>query len=158
MFTAISLATANPGAAAESYMSLVGELVGAVEGLRMLRDHCAGAVPEMAVQNARAYEAWVSRNAALLALAKTQRDHADVRIARQAAGNASAPKSTTEIVALFQERLSAQLQRSGTEAQRAMCANYPKLISSSEKRRSEEIEALLNAVTEADRALSRRGE
>jgi len=134
------------GAAGQSYMSLAGELVGAVESLRMLRDICAEVAPASAAQNTRAYEEWAARNSDLLTRVKTQRDRMDERL----------PKSTAEVVALLQSRLSAQLRAASADSQRRLCARYPQLITSSEKDRAGEISALLKVVTEADEVLSLR--
>lgn len=144
------------GAAGQSYVSLVGELVGKVESLRMLRDHCSNAAPQTTDANKRAYGAWAQRNADLLALVRTQRERADQRLAKQAAADPSAPKSMAEIVVLLEQRLSVQLRGANVDAQQSLCAKYPELISSSEKTRSEEIAALLNTVTHADEVLSGR--
>jgi hypothetical protein len=154
-FLAVSLWATDVGAAGQSYMSLVGELLGKVEGLRMLRDHCATVTPED-TETTLAYEAWEKRNSDLLALVKTQREHADKRLAKQALENSSAPKSTAEFIALLEGRLLAELRESDVSSQKAMCAGYPELISSSETARREEIAALLKVVTHADQVLSER--
>lgn len=156
VLVASSMWIASVGAAGQSYMSLVGELVGKVESLRMLRDHCAAAAPETAVKNAKAYEAWAERNAGLIAQVQTQRERADTRILKQAADNPSAPKSTTKIVAILQRGVFAQLASTDIESQRTMCAQYPDMISASEKSRSKEIAALLKTVTHADEVLTQR--
>lgn len=152
-----ALWTAGASAGSQSYMSLVGELVGKVESLRMLHDYCLNASPQTADANKHAYEAWAQRNADLLALVKTQRSHADRRLAKQAAAaGPSIPKSTTEIVVLLEQHLSAQLRGADANTQQSFCAKYPELISSSEKARNEEIVSLLKTVTDADEVLSER--
>lgn len=92
----------------------------------------------------------------MLALVQTQREHADRRLAKQAAADPEAPKSTVTIVTLLEQRLSAQLRGASADAQQGICANYPELISSSERTRNEEITALLNTVAHADEVLSER--
>jgi hypothetical protein len=156
LFAAAVVTPVASNAAGQSYMSLVGELVGEVESLRMLKDICAHSAPETATQNARAYEAWAKRNDALLVSVQTQRRHADVRLAKQAEKNPGAPKSTEEIIALLQERLATQLSQVGPQAQKETCAKYPELISSSEEARTNEILALLKTVTHADEVLTQR--
>lgn len=144
------------GAAGQSYMSLVGELVGKVESLRLLRDHCSSVFPQTMDANKRVYEAWAERNAELLALVRAQREHVDRRLAKQAAADPSAPKSTAEIVVLLEQRLSAQLRGAGLAAQQSFCAKYPDMVVASEKARNEEITALLKTVGHADEILSAR--
>jgi hypothetical protein len=143
-------------AAGQSYMSLVGELVGSVESLRMLRDICASSTPETATQNAKAYEAWAKRHADLLASVQIQRSRADVRLAKQAAANPGAPKSTEDVVAILRERLATQLSLSSPEVRKATCSKYPEFVLSSEKARTDEILSLLKTVTHADEVLTQR--
>jgi hypothetical protein len=156
LFAAALVTPASINAAGQSYMSLVGELVGSVESLRVLRDVCAHSAPETATRNARAYEAWTERNATLLVSVQTQRRRADVRLAKQAEKNPGSPKSTEEIMVLLQERLASQMSQAGPEALKEACSKYPELISSSEKARAAEIQSLLETVTHADEVLTQR--
>jgi hypothetical protein len=155
----VTVAVCTPvvtNAAGQSYMSLVGELVGAVESPRVLRDICARSVPETAAQNARAYEAWAKRNDEILVAVQAQRSRADVRLARQTASQPGTPKSTEEFLALLQEQLVTQLRQAGPKAAKNMCSKYPELISSSEEARAIEIRSLLKSVTHADEVLTQR--
>lgn len=156
LIVAAALAAASANAAGQSYMSLLGELVGKAEMPRMLRDICVDASPETVSQNARAYEEWAQRNADLLSAVKVQQERGDVRLAKQAAQNPGSPKSTREVIAMLQDVLAQQVGQAGPATGKDMCAKYAGQLSSTEESRKAEIQSLLKTVTDADKALSKR--
>ena len=151
------LFSVTASAADQSYMSLVGDLVANVEAPRILRDLCLSDVPSSATANAKAFESWVQGNAELLKLVAVQRERADKRLATQAASNASAPKSTDQLVEILRRNMKSHLQKAeGSEHLTLTCADYPSFLSFTAESRGAKITELLKLVTSADVALSER--
>jgi hypothetical protein len=72
-------------AAGESYMSLVGQLYGAVELPRLAKDYCGSAQPSLKSSITTAYESWERRNESFLTKSREQFSRANARMKKEGA-------------------------------------------------------------------------
>ena len=153
----VALVALGSGAALaeeRSYMSLVGELLGAVESPRMFRDGCAKRVPATSAQNARLYDDWRARHKALLDAADEQIARANERLKKQAAPAAGDPVSNMKESATrtYDEHLDKMTSPEVNE----YCGSYAAFLKFKDDEFKSSVPNLLKVVTEADRALTER--
>ena len=138
----LALVSARAVADGQSYMSLVGELYGAVEFPRMLRDYCGAAQPDTKDQVAAQYESWADRNSAFLKRAREQFARADLRLKDEGASLAQAEGAL-------------QLQFDSVGPAR-VCGTFAALLKAKEEQFGGEIGRLLEEVEFADAELAKR--
>jgi hypothetical protein len=138
----------------QSYMSLVGELLGAVETPRMFRDGCAMRVPATAAERAQLYDEWRVRHKALLDAADEQVARANERLKKQAAPETVDPVSKMKEAAsrMFDEHLDKMTSQDLKE----YCGSYAAYLKYKDDEFKNSVPQLLKVVTEADRALTER--
>ena len=141
---AIAFVSSSGLAAGESYMSLVGQLYGAVELPRLAKDHCGKVQPSLTAPITEAYEVWAKRNAAVLGKAREQLSRADARARKEGVS-----------LSQFDEMLRGQFRSLDAKQ---FCQRYADLLSSKERQFNSDVKQLLDAVTYADAELSKRGE
>lgn len=134
---------ARASAQAPSYLSLVGELYGAVEFPRLLRDYCGDAQPETRAELASRYEQWATSNAAFLTRVREQYSRADARL--QSQGTTLAQLDPT-FVQQFESLGPARL-----------CVSYDATLAAKQAQFAGELAQLLEAVERADAELTAQG-
>jgi hypothetical protein len=153
----LSLAVFGSGAvfaAGKSYMTLVGELMGAVESPRLIRDSCATHFPSSANDNARLYDAWKSRHKALLDSVAEQVRRANVRLKKQGAPGGDEPARA--MVEALGRALEQSLSEMTPDQIAQFCGQYPKLIEKKDAEATSSIPKLLSVVEYADKELTSR--
>jgi hypothetical protein len=132
-------------------MTLVGELVGAVDSPRVVMETCVARKAGRRDQFQPAYEAWRARHAALFTAVDEQLSRADARLRRDNpdAGASSVAAAMTRIL---QRRYDA-LDASGL---RQLCGRYAEMLRAKDVEMEGAIPALLQRVADADRALAPR--
>jgi hypothetical protein len=140
--------------AGQSYMTLVGELMGAVESPRAVRDFCTMRSPATAAKNARLYADWKERHKALLDSIDEQIAHANVRLKKQGApgGDNPAEFMLMSVRSVLEERLDGMSKSQVKD----FCGNYSAMIKSKDEEASTSIPRLLEVVTHADKVLAER--
>ena len=133
------------------YMTLVGELVGAVDSPRVVMETCVTRKAGRREQLKSAYDGWRARHAPLLAQVDEQLSHADARLRRDnpAAGAGSVSEAMTRIL---QRRYDA-LDAAGL---RQLCGRYDEMLRAKDVEMDAAIPELLKRVSDADRALAAR--
>ncbi len=141
-------------AAGQPYMSLVGELLGAVESPRMVRDFCAAKSPATVRENAQAFEAWHTRHTDLLSAVELQVERANQRLKRQ-----GAPGGERPIAALYDlanRQIATVLGGKSAQDIASFCRAYPTWMKTKDNEAATSIPKLLDVVTHADKVLSER--
>ncbi len=133
------------------YMTLVGELVGAVESPRVVMETCVTRKAGRREQLKSAYDGRRARHAPLLAQVDEQLSHADARLRRDnpAAGAGSVAEAMTRILQRRYESLDAA-------GLRQLCGRYDEMLRAKDVEMEAAIPELLKRVGEADRALAAR--
>jgi hypothetical protein len=151
--TTLFAATSAAPALAEDvpYMTLAGELAGAVESPRVVMEACVARKSGRRGDYQPAYEAWRSRHATLLAQVEAQLARADARLKRDnpGAGANSVAEAITRILQRRYESLDAA-------ALRQLCERYPEMLRSKDAEMSGAVPQLLRRVAEAERASAAR--
>jgi hypothetical protein len=154
--TALLLTVLGAGtaiAAGKPYMTLVGELLGAVESPRLIRDFCATRSPSSAHENSRLYDAWKLRHADLLAAVADQVARANVRLKKQGAPGGDEPINA--MLAALERALEQSLSAMTTDQVVQVCGQYSKVIEDKDLEATS-IPKLLSIVKHADEVLSAR--
>ena len=150
----LALVPAFALAEGKSYMTLVGELLGAVETPRMIRDYCAKRAPGTDVEFARLYEAWAMSHKELLGAVAEQLSRANVRLKKQGAPGGERP---IDFIRNFVARQLEQVLGDMTPADLAkFCSAYPQYIEKKDKDAETSIRELLSVVEYADQKLTER--
>jgi hypothetical protein len=133
------------------YMTLVGELVGAIDSPRVVMETCVTRKAGRREALKASYDAWRARHAPLLAQVDEQLSHADARLRRDnpAAGTGSVAEAMTRIL---QRRYDA-LDAAGL---RQLCGRYDEMLRAKDVEMEATIPELLKRVSDADRALAGR--
>ena len=131
------------------YMTLVGELVGAVDSPRVVMETCVARKVGRREQFQVAYDAWRARHAGVLAQVDEQLSHADARLRRDnpAAGTGSVAEAMTRILQRRYEALDAA-------GLRQLCGRYAEMLRAKDVEMDGAIPQLLKRVADADRALA----
>jgi hypothetical protein len=108
------------------YLTLVGELFGAVESPRLIRDFCEVASPSTAKANARLYEEWRSRHKDLLDAVAVQVAHADARLKKQSPP--ADAESFDQMRSNMKNNLEEILRPQTSEEMMAFCKMYPQFL------------------------------
>jgi hypothetical protein len=141
-------------AAGESYLTLVGELLGAVESPRLIRDACATRFPSTAKENSQLYDAWKSRHKALLDSIAEQVRRANVRLKKQGAPGGDEPSRA--MVEALGQGLEQSISEMTPDQIARFCGRYPKLIETKDVEARTSIPKLLSIVENADKELALR--
>jgi hypothetical protein len=149
----LTLASGTAIAAERSYMSLIGELIGMVEGARMVRDVCAVRSPSTAAANSRLLDSWKTRHKPVLDAAASQISSANDRMKKQGAPGENPVKDMlTAGQGLLEKHLAGM-----TPAQvREYCGAYPDLIDLKDREATTSIPEILKLLSDADRAPTER--
>ena len=129
----------------KSYMMLVGDLVGAVEGPRVIQDVCATRFPKRRTEFEEAYAAWRARHADLLKAIDEQVVRANARLVSQGAS------PDTSVVTTVDGILQRQLGPLDTAKAKKLCDSYPQILKTKDGEMTSTVPALLEAVRNADR-------
>jgi hypothetical protein len=130
----------------KNYMSMAGEVLAALEGPRLMNQHCAKAAPEFSAANTRAFRAWLARNAPLFDRAHAELERADRYLALPSTPKDPGLETVDKILARLQGAVSAMLSKNGPAAERRFCRRFPKYLTDNEKATTEEISALLDRI------------
>ena len=153
----VLLAALGSGAAfagGKSYMTLVGELMGAVESPRLIRDSCAAHVPSSANENSRLYDAWKLRHKDLLDAVAEQVLRANARLKKQGAPGGDEPARA--MVDALGDALEQSISEMTPGQVTQFCGQYPKLIEKKDVEATTSIPKLLAVVEDADKDLTSR--
>jgi hypothetical protein len=131
------------------YMTLAGELAGAVESPRVVMETCIARKSGRRGEYQSAYDAWRARHASLLAQVDAQLARADARLKRDnpASGANSVADAMTQILQRRYDSLDAA-------ALRQVCGRYVEMLRSKDAEMADSVPRLLQRVAEAERALS----
>jgi hypothetical protein len=141
-------------AAGKSYMTLVGELIGAVEGPRLTRDSCANHVPSSAHENSRLYEAWKMRHKDLLDAVAEQVARANVRLKKQGAPSGDEP--TKLMIEAVSQRIEQTMSAVTPDQAAEFCGRYSEYLERKDAEATTSMKELLSLVEYADRELTSR--
>lgn len=133
------------------YMTLVGELAGAIESPRVVMQTCLARKSGRRGDYQQAYEAWRGRHAALLAQAEEQFVRADARLKRDNPG-AAADTVTGAMSRILQRRY----ESLDATQLRQLCERYPEMLRAKDAEMQGSVPELLRRVGDADRALAAR--
>jgi len=150
----LTLAPAFALAVGKSYMTLVGELMGATESPRMIRDYCSKRAPSSEAENSLLYEGWKTRNRDLLSAVAEQLARANVRLKKQGAPGGDSPIEFMRKVATQQIEQALGNMTSADVAQ--YCSGYRQLIEKMDKEAETSIRQLLSVVENADQKLTEK--
>ncbi|MCU0759658.1 MAG: hypothetical protein MUF07_10770 [Steroidobacteraceae bacterium] len=145
---AIAMVSVPPGRAEDvPYMTLAGELAGAVESPRVVLEACVARKAGRRGDYQAAYEAWRARHATLLTQVDAQLARADARLRRDnpAAGASSVADAMTRILQRRYESLDAA-------ALRQLCSRYPEMLRAKDAEMTDAVPRLLQRVADAERA------
>ena len=146
-----ALSAGTAVAQGESYMTLVGELVGAVESPRVVMETCIARKAGRRGDLQPAYDGWRARHADLLARVDAQLTRADARL------RAENPDSGARSVADAMNRiLQRRYESLDAAALRQLCGRYDEMLRAKDVEMEAAIPELLKRVGEADRALAAR--
>jgi hypothetical protein len=139
--------SASAAEQSKSYMMLVGDLVGAVEGPRLIQEVCGAKIPKRRKEFSEAYLAWRARHEDVLKAIDAQVVRANVRLEQQ--GAPPGASVVTTIDGILQRRFDA-LDAAKT---RQLCDAYPATLKAVDEEMKSSVPALLEAVANADRQL-----
>jgi len=128
----------------KSYMMLVGDLVGAVEGPRVVQDVCVSRFPKRRAEFVDAYTAWRTRHADLLKAVDEQVVRANARLKSQGAPPEASVVTTVDGI------LHRQFDNLDGAKARKLCDSYPQILKSKDEEMTSTVPALLAAVAGAD--------
>jgi hypothetical protein len=128
----------------------VGDLVGAVEGPRVVQDVCVSRFPKKRAEFESAYSEWRARHADMLKSVDEQVVRANARLVSQGAAPGTTVVSSVD--AILHRRFD-PLDASGA---RKLCDSYPQILKSADGEMTSTIPALLEAVASADQQMSNK--
>jgi hypothetical protein len=135
----------------KSYMTLVGELVGAVENPHLVQEVCVSRFPKRRAEFVAAYSAWRTRHSDVLKAIDEQVARANVRLQSQ-----GAPPGAT-VVSTIGAILKRRFDTLDTGKARQLCDAYPEILKSKDEEMRTTVPGLLQVVTDADRQMSAAG-
>jgi hypothetical protein len=133
---------AEPGG--KSYMMLVGDLVGAVEGPRVVQQVCVSRFPKRRMEFEGAYLAWRDRHGDLLKAVEERIGQANARLAQQGA------PAGTSVVTTIDGILRRQFDTLDAAKARKLCDSYPQILKSKDEEMTSSVPALLEEVSKAE--------
>jgi hypothetical protein len=133
---------ADPGQG-KSYMMLAGDLAGAVEGPRVIRDVCVSHFPKRRAEFEDAYSAWRARHADQLKAVDEQIGRANAQLQKQGA------PAGTSVVTTIDAILHRQFDTLDAAKAKKLCDSYPQILKSKDEEMTSSIPALLQAVSNA---------
>jgi hypothetical protein len=129
----------------KSYMILVGDLVGAVEGPRVVQDVCVSRFPKRRAEFEGAYADWRTRHGDLLKAVDEQVVRANTRLRSQGAPPDASVVTTIDAI------LHRQFDSLDAANARKLCDTYPQILKTKDEEMTASVPALLEAVTNAER-------
>jgi hypothetical protein len=129
------------------YMALVGDLVGAVAGPRVIQDVCVSRFPKRRMEFEEAYSAWRTRHDDVLKAIDEQVVRANIRLERQ-----GAPPGTS-VVTTIDGILHRQFDTLDTARARKLCDTYPQILKAKDEEMISSVPTLLEVVANADRQM-----
>jgi hypothetical protein len=150
----LALAPAFALAEGKSYMTLVGELMGATESPQMIRDYCAKRTPGTSAEYSRLYEGWATRHKDLLGAVGEQLARANVRLKKQGAPGGDRPIDFMRQMAT--QKLEQALGGMTSVDVVQYCSGYSQLIDKKDNEAETSIRQLLSVVEYADQKLTER--
>jgi hypothetical protein len=129
----------------KSYMMLVGDLVGAVEGPRVIQEVCISRFPKKRAEFEAPYAAWRARHADMLKAIDEQVARANARLVNQGAS------PETSVVTTVDGILQRQLGPLDNAKARKLCDSYPQILKTKDEEMATSVPALLDAVRNADK-------
>ncbi len=129
----------------KSYMILVGDLVGAVEGPRVVQDVCVSRFPKRRADFEGAYAEWRARHGDLLKAVDEQVVRANARLRSQGA------PADASVVTTIDAILHRQFDSLDAAGARKLCDSYPQILKTKDEEMAASVPALLEAVTNAER-------
>jgi hypothetical protein len=129
----------------KSYMILVGDLVGAVEGPRVVQDVCVARFPKRRAEFEGAYSDWRARHAELLKAVDDQVVRANARLRSQGAPPDASVVTTVDAI------LHRQFDTLDAGKAKKLCDSYPQILKTKDDEMAASVPALLEAVKSADK-------
>jgi hypothetical protein len=130
----------------KSYMILVGDLVGAVEGPRVVQDVCVARFPKRHAEFEGAYAEWRTRHADMLQAIDVQVVRANARLRSQGAPPDASVVTTVDAI------LHRQFDPLDAGKAKKLCDSYPQILKTKDEEMTSSVPALLDAVTKAEQA------
>ena len=146
----LALGAGTALAAERSYMSIIGELVGMVEGATMVRDVCAVRSPSTAAANSRLHDAWKARHKAVLDAARLKIADANERLKKE---NAAVEDPIKSMVTTGRGMLEEHLAGMTPSEVQDYCGAYADLIGLKDREATTSIPKLLKSLADADKNL-----
>jgi hypothetical protein len=137
------IAAADPGQG-KSYMMLAGDLAGAVEGPRVIKDVCVSRFPKRRAEFEDAYSAWRASHGDLLKAIDEQIARANTRLQRQGAPPGASVVTTIDAI------LHRQFDTLDAAKAKKLCESYPQIRKAKDEEMTSSVPALLDAVTRAE--------
>ena len=129
----------------KSYMTLVGDLVSAAEGPRIVKEVCVSRFPKKRMEFEEPYSAWRARHVDLLKAIDEQVVRANARLVRQ-----GAPPGTS-VVTTMNSILHRPFDSLDAGKARQLCDAYPQLLKVKDEEMKSSVPALLDTVASAER-------
>jgi len=140
-----AMCTASAAEQGKSYMMLVGDLVGAVEGPRVVQDVCVTRFPKRRAEFVDAYTGWRTRHADLLKAVDEQVVRANARLKSQGAPPDASVVTTVDAI------LHRQFDNLDNSKAKKLCDTYPQILKTKDEEMTSTVPALLAAVASAEK-------
>ncbi len=137
-------AATEPGQG-KTYMMLAGDLAGAVESPRVIRDVCVAHFPKRSMEFDVAYTEWRARHADLLKAIDDQIARANARLVSQGAPEGASVVTTIDAI------LHRQFDTLDAAKAKKLCDSYPQILKTKDGEMTSSVPALLDAVTKAEK-------
>jgi hypothetical protein len=144
LLPAAFLSAAEPGQG-KSYMMLAGDLAGAVEGPRVIKDVCVSRFPRRRAEFEQAWSDWRARHADLLKAVDEQISKANARLEKQGAPAGASVVTTIDAI------LHRQFDALDAGKAKKLCDSYPQILKSKDEEMTSSVPALLDAVSKAEK-------
>ena len=126
-------------------MMLAGDLAGAVEGPRVIRDVCVSRFPKRRAEFEDAYSGWRARHADLLKAVDEQISRANAQLQKQGAPAGASVVTTIDAI------LHRQFDKLDAAGAKKLCDSYPQILKSKDAEMTSSVPALLDAVNNAEK-------
>ena len=129
----------------KSYMMLAGDLAGAVEGPRVIRDVCVSRFPKRRAEFEQAWSDWRARHADLLKAVDEQISRANAQLEKQGAPAGASVVTTIDAI------LHRQFDTLDAAKAKKLCDSYPQILKSKDEEMTTSVPALLDSVSKAEK-------
>jgi hypothetical protein len=140
----LAWSAAEPGQG-KSYMMLAGDLAGAVEGPRVIKDFCVARFPKRRMEFEQAYTDWHARHGDLLKAIDEQIGRANSQLEKQGAPAGASVVTTIDAI------LHRQFDTLDNAKAKKLCDSYPDVLKAKDEEMASSVPALLDSVSKAEK-------